>query len=213
MFTDTAIGLMLDALDESIATGAKFWSAHTAYSATGTNEVTGGSPAYARKAATWAAASGSPRTKVSTGSPACTFDIPASTTVSWIGRWDASTAGNFLGMGPAGGGARRQFGSFSGDLAGNTIQSPAHGLSAGNSVVFWASSGAGLPAPLAVGTIYYVIAAGLTTDVFEVSTTSGGSAVDITAIGDGEFQTIVPEVFAAQGQYQLTSDTMALVTL
>jgi hypothetical protein len=103
-------------------------------------------------------------------------------------------------------------GAYSGDLAGNTIQSPAHGLSAGQSVVFWVSSGAALPAPLAEGTIYFVIAAGLTTDVFEVSTTSGGSAVDITAIGDGEFQTIIVETFAGQGQYNLTSDTLSLVS-
>src|SRR4029077_19271313 len=212
MYTDFALGLMLDALDETATNGAKFWSAHTAYSVTGANEVTGASPAYARKAATFGAASGSPRTKVSTGSPACTFDVPA-TTVAWIGRWDASTAGNFLGMGPAGGGGRAPVRPISGDLAGNTIQSPAHGLSAGNTIVVWASTGSGLPAGLSVGTIYFVIAAGLTSDVFEVSTTSGGSAVDITAIGDGEFQTIVPEVFAAQGQYQLTSDTLALVTL
>lgn len=209
-FSTFAKNLMLDALDETATNGVKFWSAHTAYSTTGTNEVTGGSPAYARKAATFAAAASS--SKASTGSPAATFDIPAGTTVAWIGRWDASAAGNFHGMGPAGGGARRQMGSYSGDLAGNTIQAPAHGLSAGNQVVFWASSGAVLPAPLAEGTIYFVIATGLTADVFEVSTTSGGAAVDITAIGDGEFQTIVPEAFAGQGQYQLTSDTLSLVS-
>jgi hypothetical protein len=209
-FSTFAKNLMLDALDESATNGIKFWSAHTAYSTTGTNEVAGGSPAYARKAATFAAASAS--SKVSTGSPAATFDIPAGTTVAWIGRWDASTAGNFHGMSPAGGGARRQIMSIAGDLAGNTIQSPAHGLSAGNQVVFWAEEGAVLPAPLAEGTIYFVIATGLTTDVFEVSTTSGGAAVDITAIGDGAVQTIVPEVFAGQGQYQLSSDTLSLVS-
>jgi len=208
MFTDFAKGLMLDALDESQTNGAKFWSLHSAYSATGTSELSGGS--YARQAATWAAASGSPRTKVSTGSPAASFSVPAST-VAWVGRWDAVTAGNFLGMGPAGGGARRQFNvSDAADVTANTIDSPAHGLSAGNQVVFWAASGAALPAGLTEGTIYFVIAAGLTTDVFSVSTTSGGSAVDITGNGDGEFQTITPEVFAGPGTYQLTSDTLAL---
>lgn len=209
MFTDFAIGLMLDALDESATNGIKYWSTHSAYSTTGTNESTGGSPAYARKAATFAAASGSPRTKVS--SAGATFDQAAGSTVAWIGRWDAVTAGNFLGMGPAGGGARRQMSSIAADLAGNTIQSPAHGFVANNQVVFWKSSGAVLPAPLAEGTIYFVIATGLTTDVFEVSATQGGAAIDITAIGDGEVQLIVPEVFAGQGQYSLTSDTLALI--
>lgn len=208
MFTDFAKGLMLDALDESATNGAKFWSLHSAYSTTGANELAGGS--YARQAAVWAAAAGTPRTKVSTGSPAASFSVPAST-VAWVGRWDAVTAGNFLGMGPAGGGARRQFNvSDAADVTANTIDSPAHGLSAGNQVVFWAAAGAALPTGLVEGTIYFVIATGLTTDVFSVSATSGGAAVDITANGDGEFQTILPEVFAGPGTYQLTSDTLAL---
>jgi hypothetical protein len=209
VLSNAARTIMLDSLDEANANGIKFFSAHSAYSTTGTNELTGGAPAYARKAAVWAAASGTPPTKVASS---VTFDIPAGSTVAWIGYWDALTVGNFLGMGPAGGGARRQMGSYSGDLAGNTIQSPAHGLSAGNAVVFWASSGAGLPAPLAEGTIYYVIATGLTTDVFEVSATSGGAAVDITAIGDGEVQLIVPEVYAGQGSYTMSSDTLTVIS-
>jgi hypothetical protein len=209
-FSTFAKNLMLDALDESATNGIKFWSLHTAYSTTGTNELTGGSPAYARKAAVFAAASSS--SKVSTGAPAATFDVAAGTTVAWVGRWDAVTVGNFHGMSPAGGGARRQIMCVAADLAGNTIQSPAHGLASGNQVVFWAEEGAVLPAPLAEGTIYFVIATGLTADVFEVSTTLGGAAVDITAIGDGAVQTIVPEVFAGQGQYQLSSDTLSLVS-
>jgi hypothetical protein len=212
MLTDFAIGLMLDALDESQTNGIKFWSLHTAYSATGANELTGGSPAYARKAAAYAAASGSPRTKASSAGQ--TFDIPPSTTVAWVGRWDAVTVGNFLGMGPAGGGARRQFSVVDpADITANTIDSAAHGLSVGNQVVFWASSGAGLPTGLTVGTIYFVIATGLTTDVFEVSATLGGSAIDITAAGDGEFQTIVPEVYTGQGTYNMSSDTLSVTSV
>ena len=54
--------------------------------------MSGGSPAYARKALTWnAAGSGT------MDGDAVTFDVPASTTVSWVGFWDAATAGNFLG--------------------------------------------------------------------------------------------------------------------
>jgi hypothetical protein len=205
MFTDAAAQRMLDAMDET-GGGYSHASLHTAYSATGTNELTGGSPAYARKAVTAPATSG--RSKVFT--PASAFDVPAGTTVAWVGRWSAITAGTFWGMAPAGGGARRQFNvSDAADVTANTIDSPAHGLTAGTQVVFWSSSGAALPAPLAEGTIYFVIAAGLTADVFEVSTTSGGSAVDITANGDGEFQTIVPEVFAGQGTYTVTTDTLS----
>lgn len=208
MYSDFAKGLMLDALDESQTNGAKFWSLHSAFSTTGANELTGGS--YARQAAVWAAASGTPRTKVSTGSPAASFPVPAST-VAWVGRWDAVTAGNFLGMGPAGGGARRQMNvSDAADVTANTIDSPAHGFVADNRVVFWNGAGAALPTGLAEGTIYWVIATGLTTDVFSVSATQGGSAIDITANGDGEVQLITPEVFAGAGTYQLTSDTLSL---
>jgi hypothetical protein len=47
------------------------------------NEVTGGSPAYARQTATYAAASSGERLLSSD----VTFDVPA-TTVSWVGKWD-----------------------------------------------------------------------------------------------------------------------------
>ena len=50
------------------------------------NEVAGGSPAYARKAIAWDAASGgamnSPTDPV--------FDIPAATTVSWLSFWNTA---------------------------------------------------------------------------------------------------------------------------
>lgn len=62
-------------------------------STTGANEVSGGSPAYARKAATWdSATSGAVAL-----SSAVTFDVPASTTVKYVGYWSASTEGTFYG--------------------------------------------------------------------------------------------------------------------
>lgn len=70
-----------------------------------------------------------------------------------------------------------------------TIASPAvftltaHGLSAGN-VVYFSTSGA-LPTGLTAGTAYYVIAAGLTADAFEVSTTAGGAAVNTSGSQSG----------------------------
>jgi hypothetical protein len=50
------------------------------------NEVTGGTPAYARKAITFSAASSGARDS----SSAPVFDIPASTTVRWVGFWNSS---------------------------------------------------------------------------------------------------------------------------
>lgn len=53
---------------------------------TASNEVTGGSPAYARKAIAWGAASGG----VGAASSQPVFDIPASTTVSWLSLWNTA---------------------------------------------------------------------------------------------------------------------------
>lgn len=60
----------------------------------------------------------------------------------------------------------------------NTFTSVAHGMTAGNRVMFTKLVGG---AGLSTGTIYYVIAAGLTADAFQVSATSGGAAVDFTS--------------------------------
>jgi hypothetical protein len=52
----------------------------------GSNEVTGGSPAYARQSITWnAAANGS-----IDDSNAPVFDVPAGTTVSYVGFWNSA---------------------------------------------------------------------------------------------------------------------------
>lgn len=61
----------------------------------------------------------------------------------------------------------------------------AHGLAAGDAVVF-ASTGA-LPTGLTAGTTYYVIAAGLVTNAFEVSATVGGAAINTSSAGSGTF--------------------------
>lgn len=200
ILTDVTKNLMLDAIPNTW-----FLGLHTTLGASGT-EVTGGAPAYARKAVTFnVAAAGSKDIAA-----AQTFDIPASTTIRAVQLWTLSTAGTSRAWMPAGSTARRAITVVAADLAGNTIQSPAHGLSAGQSVVFWATIGAALPTGLAEDTEYFVIATGLTADVFEVSTTLGGAAVDITAIGDGDVQKFTPEVFAGQGTYQVTSFAVSL---
>lgn len=82
--------VMLDAL----AAVAVYVSLHTGSpSTTGANEVSGGSPAYARKSMTWNAASGG----ALDNSNAPVFDVPAGTTVSHFGLWSAATAGTFYG--------------------------------------------------------------------------------------------------------------------
>lgn len=71
-----------------------------------------------------------------------------------------------------------------------TIASPgvftktAHGLVEGN-VIQLATSGADLPTGLEVDTDYYIIAAGLTTNEFQVSLTEGGAAVNTSGSQSG----------------------------
>lgn len=209
-FSDTAAQRMLDRMDEAspggAGVGATHASLHTAYSSTGANELTGGSPAYARKAATWAAASG--RSKA--GTLAAAFDVAAGTTVRWVGFFDALTVGTFLGMVPNGGAMTEAFAVNSAGVTSNTIDAPSHGFVAGNSVVVWTVPGAVLPTPLAEGTVYWVIATGLTADALQLSATSGGAAIDLTAVGSGYIQRIVEESFGAQGTLTVTSATMTL---
>lgn len=202
---DTTKNALLDSAVAGGLTTTPFLSLHTGFPPAGGNEVTGGAPAYARKSFAFNAASAG--AKVQTA--AVTFDVPAGT-VKAVAEYDASTAGTQKAWSPVNASARRAFSVTAADLAGDTIQSPAHGLTTGDSVLVWTTIGAALPAGLAEDTQYFVIATGLTTDVFELSTTLGGSAVNITAIGDGDVQKFIPEVFAAQGTYQVSAFTVSL---
>lgn len=66
----------------------------TAPGATAGTEVTGGAPAYARKALTWSAPVTSGATEVITAT--ATFDVPAGATVVGSGVHTAATAGTYL---------------------------------------------------------------------------------------------------------------------
>jgi hypothetical protein len=81
---------------DNFGTLATFASLHTADPGTsGTSELTGGSPAYARKAITWASAS----TASKASSAQVVFDVPAAT-ISYLGYWSAASAGTFYGSRP-----------------------------------------------------------------------------------------------------------------
>jgi hypothetical protein len=76
------------------------------------------------------------------------------------------------------------------------ITAPAHGLSTDQRVFVLAAPGAVIPTGLSENTAYFVLAAGLTTDTFRLSTTSGGSAVNITARGAAMFIPYTPATVA-----------------
>lgn len=193
--------LMLDAVDETATGGITHGSLHTAFSTTGANEVTGGSPAYARKSVTLAASSGG----VKSLSNAPVFDVPASATVRWIGYWTAVTAGTFRGMVPNGGGALKPFSVD--DATTDVLDSPAHGFTNTQMVVVWAGAGA-LPAGVAEGTVYHV--RDVTTDSLKLAATAGGAAIDLTTIGTGLVQRIIEEAMGAQGTITLNTASIEL---
>ena len=65
-----------------------------------------------------------------------------------------------------------------------------HGLQAGQPVVF--STTGALPTGLTAGTVYYVIAAGLTANSFSVAATPGGTGIATTAAGTGTHTVTAP---------------------
>jgi hypothetical protein len=88
---DTAKNAMLTALGTVIA----YASLHTADpGTTGTSEVTGGSPAYARKAITWGTAA---THAMAANGTLPVFDVPAGTTVTHLGFWSLASGGTFYG--------------------------------------------------------------------------------------------------------------------
>lgn len=184
--------------------GATHGSLHTAVpNDSGSNEVSGGSPAYARKSVTLAAA-GSGSWAI-TNNPV--FDVPTGTTIYFFGLWDAITTGNFLGWAPVNGGSIKGTATVS---TADLFTDYSHGLTTDDRVTFQTVTGSSLPTGLSATTIYFVLASGLTTDAFKVSTTSGGSAVDITVAGECVWQKVIPQAYSAQGTYTLNSGSFDL---
>lgn len=171
-------------------------SLHTAFPGlTGASEVSGGAPAYARKAVAFAAPAGASRAL----SAAITFDVPA-TTVRWFGFWIGSTYVGYA----ANGGAQLLYVV---DTVANNVRSPVHGLANGTKVVFFNGT---VPTPLVEGTVYFVV--GATTDTFQVSATSGGAAIVLTGQpSNSALASIIEDVYAAQGSHTLSADSYGLI--
>lgn len=199
-FTDAVVNAGLDARMPV----APHLSAHTAYSATGLNEVAGGAPAYARAAVGVDAAAA----RVLDNTDAETLNIPAGTTVRWLGIWSAAVAGTFHGMVPLG--ATTSIGCVVLDT--DTVYAPAHGFAASQKIVFLADDG-DVPAGITEGDVYFVLAAGLTTDTFTFSATDGGAAVNVTASDTAIVSDIVEEVFSSQGTLELAAGALDVVGL
>ena len=84
------------------------------------------------------------------------------------------------------------------DATADVFTAPAHGLVDGDRVRFTANAGGAglapgvLPAGLSASTLYYVVGvATLGGDMFQVSTSSGGAAVNVTDAGSGLYSVVV----------------------
>jgi len=166
-------------------------------------ELTGGTPAYARKAVTWNAASAGIRTSVG----ALLFDVPA-VTVAFVGLYTAITAGTNLTMMPVQGATSSLPKACSYDTTGDIFTSVAHGLANGDRVIVSDVSSAGLQTSFDENTVYFVITS--TANTFQLSLTSGGAAVTTTVSMNAFVTKCVPEVFAAQGQYNIAAAALAI---
>jgi hypothetical protein len=209
-FNTVAKNEMLDALDESNTkiTHVAAWTLTdpgTGTNATGT-EATGGSPAYARQAVTWGAAA----SEIKQNTNSITIDVPAGT-YGFFCWFNASTGNtnNYRGYAPINGTVRGFF-TVDTTLTNDQFLSPGHGLANTDRVMLFNAFGTALPTGVSEGTVYFVV--NVATDTFKVSTTSGGAAVDLTAVGGGEgyFEKVIPETFASQGQLTIAASALTL---
>lgn len=192
---------MLNALVS--AGGALFASLHSSHPGdAGANEIAGGAPPYARQAITWNASASASVTSATNP----TFNVPAATTIQFMGLWSLVVAGTFYGSMPLGGNAGFPF--YAG-AATDLFEADNHGLTNLQQVIVMDTNIGVLPTPLIEGTIYFV--RDVAGDAFKLAATSGGAAIDLTADGTGFISPIVPEVFGGQGSYATSQTTLSLL--
>jgi hypothetical protein len=163
---------------------------------TGANELTGGTPAYARQAIVINAAAGGQRAL----NAAVTFNVPP-TTVKWVGFWNSTV---FVGCCPNGGATPKNFTALTSN---STVYAPAHGYANTQKVTFYNGTP---PGGLSEGVTYFVVNA--TTDTFQVAATSGGTAITFTLSPSFGcvMAAITEDVYATQGTHQLNTSTFTI---
>ena len=109
------------------------------------------------------------------------------TAMFWSTGTASAGAGKLLHFGPIG----TKLGPFTAIAAGDLVTIPGlTGLSVDDRIAFFAGDPSGLPAGLTEGTVYFVKT--VSGNDITVSTTQGGTVVDITAAGDGLAWKITP---------------------
>ncbi len=171
-------------LQNSATAGSLYISLHTAdpgeAGSQNTSECAYGAyarVAVARSGAGWTVSGNSVTNAGAITFPKCTS---GSETVTHVGiGTDSAGAGTLLYSGPVGTVIQGPFTAKADD----TITIPGHSLAVNERVSFYPAFGSSLPTGLTEGTIYWVIT--VSGEDITVSTTQGGGAVNITAVGDG----------------------------
>lgn len=162
-------------------------------------EISGGSPAYARKAVTWTTAAAGVRDN----NADLVFDVAAGKTVAYWAAYTAITAGTQEAFGQIGSTIR---GVATMQASDDIFRSDAHGVVANDRIFVAAIAGESIPTGIAAGTLYFAVT--ITTDTFQLSATSGGAAINLTTDGEIAFFKTVPEVFGSQGTLTITTGNL-----
>lgn len=101
--------------------------------------------------------------------------------------WDDPTAGNMLARSWLGPDPPRIFTATAADV----FTAPGHGLANDDRAAVLATPGATLPTGASEGTLYWVV--NVSGDTFQLSTTQGGAAINLTATGSGFVKKVVPK--------------------
>lgn len=189
LFNNTNFANVGDAtgLRGSTTAGSLYFSLHTAdpgeAGTQSTNEVAYTS--YARVAVARASGAGgfTVSTNTVTNTSAILFPAPtgANTTVWFWGLGTASTGtGVLLFKGPI---SSAPIGFALGESTDDTLTVKNHALAVDDRVSFYAIAGLAIPTGITEGTVYFVKTVP-TADTFTISTTSGGTTLDITVDGN-----------------------------
>lgn len=159
-----------------------------------------------RQAVSWSAAASSAKAN----SGALTIPVGAGNTVICAGLFDASTAGNLLGL-AAIGTAAQIWGVANVAASTDTFTDlEAQTLAADDRVAFAAVEDGAVPTGLSATTLYFVRATGLTSTAFTIATTSGGAAVDITADGSVFWMRTTPQTFSLAGNLTIAGAALSI---
>lgn len=187
LFNNTNIANLGDAtgLRGSSAAGSLYVSIHTGDPGEAgdqtTNEIS--YTGYARVAVARSGAGWTVSTNQVVNAAAITFGQMTAgaggTATHWAVGISSAGAGKVLYKAPIGTSLQ---GPFTGATS-DTITIPGHTLAVDDRVAFYPAYGSSLPTGITEGTLYWVKTSA--TDTITISTTQGGSTLDITAVGDG----------------------------